>query len=42
MPIPVVQEERVMSSISSYFNKRIEELPWDDEDKFVEVLEKSM
>lgn len=27
-----------MNSISNYFNKKIEELEWDDEDKFMEVL----
>jgi ATP-dependent RNA helicase DDX19/DBP5 len=35
-------DERVMASISNYFNKPITELHWDDEDKFLEVLDKAM
>ena len=36
------QDERVVTAISTYFNKRIEEVQWDDEDKFVDVLNKSL
>jgi hypothetical protein len=31
-----------MSAISSYFNKKIEEIEWDNEDVFIEVLNKCM
>jgi hypothetical protein len=37
-----LQDERVMSAISSYFNKKIEEIEWDNEDVFIEVLNKCM
>jgi hypothetical protein len=37
-----MQDERVVQAISTYFNKKIEELQWDDEDKFVDVLAKSL
>lgn len=36
------EDEKIVQMISSYFSKPIQELQWDDEDKFVEVLEKSM
>lgn len=36
------QDERVMSAISSYFNKKIEEIEWDNEDVFIDVLNKCM
>mmetsp|Transcript_26815 Transcript_26815/g.58465 ORF Transcript_26815/g.58465 Transcript_26815/m.58465 type:complete len:483 (+) Transcript_26815:39-1487(+) len=32
------EDEKIMGAISSYFNKKIEEITWDDEDKFVQVL----
>jgi hypothetical protein len=37
-----VQDEKIVQAISTYFNKKIEEVQWDDEDKFVAVLEKSL
>lgn len=37
-----LQDERVMSAISSYFNKKIEEIEWDNEDVFIKVLNKCM
>ncbi|KAL6759166.1 P-loop containing nucleoside triphosphate hydrolase protein [Haematococcus lacustris] len=36
------KDATVMRFISTYFNKAIEELEWDDEDKFVAVLEKTL
>ncbi len=36
------QDSMVMAQISSYFNKPIEELAWDDEDKFVSVLQATL
>ena len=41
-PCAFSQDERVVTAISTYFNKRIEEVQWDDEDKFVDVLNKSL
>jgi len=35
-------DEGIMNAIAKYFNKAILELQWDDEDKFIEVLEKAM
>ena len=31
-----------MTAISTYFNKTITEIEWDDEDKFMDVLKKSL
>ncbi|GIL65509.1 hypothetical protein Vafri_19272 [Volvox africanus] len=36
------QDMEVMARISSYFNKPIAELKWDDEDQFIEVLNKTL
>lgn len=41
-PAPFLQDVEIMSRISSYFNKPIDELKWDDEDEFVKVLEKTL
>uniref|UniRef100_A0A7S0WXR9 RNA helicase n=1 Tax=Chlamydomonas leiostraca TaxID=1034604 RepID=A0A7S0WXR9_9CHLO len=36
------EDERIMNAISTYFNKTITEIEWDDEDKFMDVLKKSL
>lgn len=37
-----LQDKRVMDKISSYFNKQIAEIVWDDEDAFLVALQESM
>ncbi|GAX80515.1 hypothetical protein CEUSTIGMA_g7953.t1 [Chlamydomonas eustigma] len=36
------EDEKVVEAISAYFHKKIEEVQWDDEDKFIDVLQKSL
>jgi hypothetical protein len=40
-PVACLQEIRVVNEIATYFNTDIPEVPYDDEDKFVEVLKKA-
>jgi hypothetical protein len=37
-----LQDERVMQQIERYFNKKIGEINWDDEDTFLKVLKESL
>ncbi len=36
----ISQDRRVISMISNYFKKNLEEIEFDDEDKFIEALQK--
>lgn len=41
-PDPPLQDNRIMTAISNYFNKPIPQIDWDDEDTFMDVLKKSL
>ena len=40
-PVCLVQEQLILSKIQEYFEHNIPEVKFDDEDKFVEVLQQA-